>query len=567
MLNERPVRKASSPLALGRARFSARAWHEAYSSLSEAERTAALSADDLERLAIAAYLRGRDEVSLDAWTRAHQARLDEGRLPGAARCAFWIALQLLAAGEWARASGWLGTAQHLLDRAGGDHPEQGLLLVLAARRAMKEQNLPAAREATRRALELGERFGDVELRAFGLLSQGLLHARAGEAAAAAAVFDEAMVSVTTRDLSPIAVGTVYCGVIEGCYEMIDVSRAREWTAALSEWCAAQPDLVPFRGRCLVHRVETMRLTGAWTTAVEEAARACSLAVTPAAPADAPGSTPPSADARVAAAAFYELAEIHRMRGAYGEAEEAYRQASQHGRHPEPGLALLRLAQGRLDAAASSIRRLLDLPQPPLQRANVLAACVEIMTAAGDARTASAAGSELSGMTKKIDAPYLRALSRQAEGCLRLAAEAPKEAAEALRAAWLEWQALDAPYEAARVRVLLGQCCRMLRDHDAAAMELDAALCVFRRLGARPAVEHVTGLLGTAAASRASRLTARELQVIRLIAAGRTNRAIAAALAISERTVDRHVSNILTKLDLPSRSAATAYAYEHNLLRR
>jgi DNA-binding NarL/FixJ family response regulator len=535
--------------------------------MAQADRTAALSAGDLERLAIAAYLTGRDEASLDAWSRAHQGRLHDGQLPGAARCAFWIALQLLAAGEWARAGGWLGTAQHLLDRAGGDHPEQGLLLVLSARRSMKERNLAAARDATRRALELGERFGDDELRAFGLLSQGLLHARAGEAGAAAAVFDEAMVSVTTRDLSPIAVGTVYCGVIEGCYEMIDVSRAREWTAALSAWCAAQPDLVPFRGRCLVHRVETMRLTGAWTTAVEEAARACGLAMNPAAPADPPGTAPTAADARTAGAALYELAEIHRMRGAFGEAEVAYRQASQHGRQPEPGMALLRLAQGRLDAAASSIRRLLDAQQPPLQRANVLAACVEIMSAARDARTARVAANELSAMATTIDAPYLRALSLQAEGCLRLAAEAPKEAAEALRAAWLEWQALEAPYEAARVRTWLGRCCRLLGDHDAAAMELDAALCVFRRLGAAPAVEHVNAQLDAAPASPASCLTARELQVIRLIAAGRTNRAIAAALAISERTVDRHVSNILTKLDLPSRSAATAYAYEHNLLGR
>jgi DNA-binding CsgD family transcriptional regulator len=554
----------ASRLALGRTAFGARAWHDAFAHLTVADRAGPLATADLERLAVAAYLSAQDERSVDAWSRAHQACLAAGQVPRAARCGFWIALQLLAVGEWARAGGWLATAQRLLDRV-DECPEQGLLLVLSSRRSLKDGNLPAARDASRRALDLAGRFGDDELKAFGLLSLGLVHARTGDARAATVVFDEAMVAVTTGDISPIAVGTVYCAVIEACYEILDVARAREWTDALSRWCAGQPQLVPFRGQCLVHRAETLRLTGAWTRAAEQATQACGAASELARADEVLTTAQPSARLRTVGAALYELAEIHRMRGAFGDAEQAYRHASQFGRSPEPGLALLRLAQGRVDAAVSSIRRLLEEPQKRLMRANILAACVEIMTTVGDLATARTAVEELASMTRDVDASYLRALSRHAEGSLWVASGEPKLASSALRAAWLEWQTLEMPYEAARARALIGRCCHLLGDHDAAALELDAAHRVFRRLGAAPDMARVRDLAASTASSSAESLTARELQVIKLIAAGRTNRAIAAALAISERTVDRHVSNIFTKLDLASRSAATAYAYEHGLV--
>jgi DNA-binding CsgD family transcriptional regulator len=299
----------------------------------------------------------------------------------------------------------------------------------------------------------------------------------------------------------------------------------------------------------VHRAETLRLCGAWSSAAGEAEHACRR--------ESPGGP--------IGAAYYELAEIHRMRGEFAEAEETYRQANLHGRSPEPGLALLRLAEGREEIASTAIRRALDLPQKRWARANVLAASVEVMVRTGDLDIARVAAQELTAMADDLTAPFLRAVAAQAEGTVRLAENQAREALDPLRRAWMEWQELEVQFEAARVRVLMGLACRQLADDEAARMEFDAARHVFLRLGAAPEVARVDRLITSSPTPSGPRLTARELQIIKLLAAGRTNRHIARQLAISERTVDRHVSNILTKLDLPSRSAATAYAYQHDLV--
>lgn len=255
-----------------------------------------------------------------------------------------------------------------------------------------------------------------------------------------------------------------------------------------------------------------------------------------------------------------------MRGQFGDAEEAYRQAHLYGRSPDPWLALLRLAQGRVDAAEAAIRRIRSQRQKRVVRAGVLAACVDIMLAAQVHPAARDAADELTALAEAMPAPYLRALSAQARGAILLADGKPRDALEALRAAWVEWQALEVPYEAARVRVAMGLSWRQLGDAEAAELEFEAGRRVFLQLGAAPDVARVSELLAPSSPAAARSLTPRELQVIKLIAAGESNRAIARELAISERTVDRHVSNILTKLELSSRSAATAYAYEHGLVR-
>jgi DNA-binding CsgD family transcriptional regulator/tetratricopeptide (TPR) repeat protein len=550
----------------GRKAFQEHSWGQAYACLSAADQEAPLGSDDLERLAISAYLIGRDEVSVAAWSRAHYEYLRAQDIPRSARCAFWISMVLLSIGEWARAGGWHATAQRLLDAGQYDCPERGLLLVMSARRHLKEGNTSDAYDAFSQVEAIGVRFNDPELKIFGRLGQGHVQARRGETAAAAALFDEVMVTVTTSHCSPIAVGIVYCAVIEECYQILDLGRAREWTTALSEWCASQPDLVPFRGHCLVYRAETMRLSGAWSSAIEEAEQACRGMSQPA------GTPTASTTADYAAsrgqpvgAAFYELGEIYRMRGKFADAEEAYRQASAYGRSPEPGLALLRLAQGRVKVAEAAMRRLLDQPQTRLARARILAACVDVMIATRDLTTTRAAVEELGAMADGIAGPFIRAVSAQANGALRLASNEPRAAFDALRDSWVAWQTIEAPYDAARVRVMMALACRELGDEDAATMELDAARRVFVRLDATPDVLRVNELLASSPATDARCLTPRELEVIRLIAAGKTNRAIASALSISERTVDRHVSNILNKLDLSSRSAATAYAYEHGLV--
>jgi ATP/maltotriose-dependent transcriptional regulator MalT len=304
----------------------------------------------------------------------------------------------------------------------------------------------------------------------------------------------------------------------------------------------------------VRRAEILQLHGAWTDALDEARRACEEL------ADPPGQN-------AVGAAFYQAAELHRLRGEFAEAEQLYRQASQRGRGAQPGLALLRLAQGQVDAATASIRSALDEVHDRKRRSPTLAASVDIALAARDVSAARTAADELSAMAGALDAPYLHALSAHATGAVLLAEGDPRAALTRLRRACILWQNLDAPYEAARTRLLTGLACQQLADADTGEMEIDAARQAFARLGAAPDLARVETLSQSRgrAVQNAGGLSARELQVLQLIATGRTNRAIAHTLNISEKTVARHVSNIFTKLDLSSRAAATAYAYEHHLV--
>ena len=536
-------------LAAGRDAFARHAWTQAYAELSAADRASPLDLEDVERLAVSAYLIGRDQASADLWARAHSDSVRQHDLPRAARCTFWLVADLLTKGQVARANGWLARAQRLLDDEACECAERGLLLVLVARRHIKEGNVAAASGRAEEAIALARQFPDPALQVFSRLIQAQLCVRRGEGARAATLFDEIMVAVTVGDVPPLAVGTVYCAVIDSCNAVFDLGRAREWTSALSGWCSDQPDLVPFRGQCLVHRAELLRLEGAWSQAMEEAERACNWL------SESTGKGP----------ALYQVAEIHRLRGDFAKADAAYQQASQFGYAPEPGLALLRMAQGRQHAAEAAIRRGLRETHSRAKRAEMLAACVELMIAVPDLPAARAAEEELRSMDAACSAPFLRSLSAHATGGVLLADGDPRAALTPLREAWMGWQELEAPWQAARVRVLLGLACRALGDEDGAALEFDAAGKIFDRLGAAPDAERVTSLSGSSAGAGSGVLTSRERQIISLLATGMTNRAIAQGLAISERTVDRHVSNILSKLDLPSRAAATAYAYEHGLI--
>ena len=486
----------------------------------------------LEQQAKAAYLRGREDEYVALLEQAHRAHLDAGDPERAVRCAFWLSLQLLLREDMAQSTGWLGRAQRLLDRSGRDCVEHGYLLLLAAVPRGDELELAAA-------AEIGERFGDADLVSLAVHEQGSVLIRRGRVAEGLALLDEAMVAVTAGELSPIATGLVYCSVIDGCHQALDLRRAQEWTAALTRWCEGQPDLVAFTGRCLVHRAEILQVHGAWADALEEARQA--------------------ARRLGDGVAEYRVGELLRLRGELAAAERAYRESSHAGGEPQPGLALLRLAQGNVEAAVAAIRRATGETGEGLRRAVLLPAAVEILLAAGETAEAREACEELEQLAVTLVSTMLGAMADHARGAVELAGGDAGAALAPLRRALAAWQALDAPYEGARARELIGRAFRALGDEDSAAFELDAARDAFARLGATPDLERL------GAPEAAHGLSPRELQVLRLVASGETNRAIAAELVLSERTVDRHVSNILAKLRVPSRAAATAYAYEHRLV--
>lgn len=523
----------------GRELFARQAWGDAHARLSVADAESPLRREDLERLATAAYLIGMDADCARAWARAHHECLHDADVERAARCAFWLAYGLLNKGDAARGGAWIARAERLLAESRRDCVEQGYLRWTTGFRCFTEGDYAGAAAAFGEAAEVGERFGDADLLALARHGRGRALIRMGGTGAGIALLDDAMVAIDAGEVSPVVTGEVYCGVISGCLEIFDLRRAQEWTAALTRWCASQPDLIPYSGECLVRRAEIMLLHGAWPDAADAARRA----------AERCGRTP---DQSPPGSAFYQQADLHRLRGEFADAEEAYRQASRWGRTPLPGLAQLRLAQGQVDAAATAIRRAVDEAVERRTRCRLLPAHVEIMLAARDVRAARAAADELAEIAADVGAPFLDAVSAHARGAVLLAEGEARAALAALREAWAVWRDLEAPYEVARVRVLIGRACRELGDEDGAGLELDAARWTFQRLGAAPDVARVEALARTARSGGASALTAREVQVLRLVAAGKTNRAIASELRISEKTVARHVSNIFLKLDLCSR---------------
>jgi DNA-binding CsgD family transcriptional regulator len=538
----------AGPVERGRAAFERRAWHTAYDELTAADQEGALGLDDLERLAKTGYLIGLTDVALQV--RAYHVAVDAGQPARAARIAFWIGLDAMDRGDTAQASGWIARARRILEGS-PTTVEHGYVLLPDALQALETGDLPTAADTFGSMAAIAERFGDPDLATMARLGLGQTLVRRSEIARGLGFLDEAMVAVTADELSPMVVGIVYCSVLQTCHDLFDVSRANEWTEAMARWCATQPDLVPYRGQCLLHRAELLQLDGSWADAAAEADRAREWL-----------SRPPPDPA--AGAAAYQQAELHRLRGEDRQAADRYREAGRLGHPQEPGSALAQLAQGDVVGAFSAIRRALDEAGDPIQRPRLLDAFVEIALEAGDRSSAGAAAAELSVVADDASVPLLSAIADRAEGSVRLADDRAEAALPLLRRAFRQWQSVHAPYEAAKSRLLIGLATRALGDEASATLELGAARETFVRLGARPDLARLDRLAGRGPRP-AGGLTARELEILRLVATGLTNRAIATELVISEKTVARHLSNIFTKLDVTTRSAATAYAYQHGLV--
>lgn len=543
----------SSDVSRGRDAFERSEWSSAHEALSSAHRAGTLEVSDLEKLAVAAYLIGNEDEFVQVLEEAHHTHLGGGDPLAACRCAFWLGLHLANRGEIARASGWFGRAGRLIEREEADHVERGYLLIPVGHQQFESGDLDASARTAARAATIGQRFGDADLLALALHLQGRALLRQGRIDEGLALLDEAMISVSTGELLPQVTGLVYCSVIGACREVFAMRRAHEWTAALSEWCERQPDMVAYGGECRVYRAEIMQRRGAWADALAEARRATDLLAGRAGPGPM-------------GLALYQQGEVHRLRGEVAAAEDAYHAASRCGRAPQPGLALLRLAQGEHRAAAAAIRRALAEAPDDLPRARLLPACVEIMLELGELEEAREACEELAAIAGRCAPGVLEVVVDQARAAIELAAGDARAALAGLREACRRWQALGARYEAARAHMLLGKACRELGDEEGARMELSAARAELEELGAAPDLARVEALLERPVRRRVHGLTPRELEVLALVATGRTNRAIAETLFISEKTVARHVANIFGKLGVSTRAAATAFAYEHGLAR-
>ena len=540
----------------GRTAFDRRQWSQAFAALAMADHQSSLKPDDLERLATAAYLVGRDDEAITIWMRLHRNCLEQRAPDHAARWGFWLSLTYLLAGKSAQGTGWLSRTKRVLTEHGQKCVEQGYVLILEGLVAMFGGDSESAAESFDTSIIIAGRFEDDDLLALALLGKGQAVIGLERQAQGVALLDEAMVGVSAGDVSPILVGIIYCAVILTCQRLFDLGRAREWTIRLNEWCSSQPDLIPFRGQCLVHRSEVLQLQGDWPAALEEAESACRHLVA-------------RSDA-VAGRAYYQLGELCRLMGAFDKADRMFREASRRGCEPQPGFALLLLATGKGDAAAS-IRGIINQsgdrrgPLAGLPRPRMLGPAVDILLAGGDIYGARALSDELSMLAEESGAAFVVAIAAQSAGSVRLAEGRHDHALASLREAWTTWQNLQMPYESARVRVLLGRLSEALNEQESARMHYDAARVVFSRLGAEADLADLDGFIGAGGGSVRRGLTNREREVLALVANGSSNRQIADRLGISEHTVARHVSNIFDKLGVNSRTQAVAFSQTSNLL--
>lgn len=509
----------------------------------------ALAPDELDELGLAAWLIGREQDCEQAWIDAQQAHLTLGDADAAMRCVFWLGFTLFEGGNPVKGGAWMSRLFEL--HAG--HPSARADAIVAACelfRAYSEGRLEDSLTRGETAVALARETGEAELEVLTTMGLGRALVHSGRLAEGFARMDAVMLAITTGVASDRVAGPAFCAVIASCLDRWDVERAQVWIRDLNDWCDAQQGLSPFRGDCSVNRAAVMRLGGEWEEAEAMLTELCEHA----------------RRRETLENAFYWLGDLRRLTGRADEADAAYHHAAELGREVQPGLGLLRRDTGHPGAARAGVSRALESSPPPGTRAELLAAQVDLETDGADLDVAQRASAGLRKLGDALDTPYLRALADRATAQVMIASDAADQALPLLRASWSTWRQLDAGYDAAITRIHLGRASRALGDEDAAQLEFDAARTALTALGAVPDLARLERIAGQADAVRDDGgLSRRELEVLRLIARGESNRQIAADLFLSERTVARHVSNILTKLGLPNRTAATNFAFEHGLV--
>jgi class 3 adenylate cyclase len=486
-----------TPGQRARAALDRHAWGEAYEVMAQADHAGGLAPEDLEVLAQSAWWVGQQDVARDAWERAYTLHAKAGDKLAAASAAAQLAFNLLGAGLPSVLNGWVNRAERLLQGA-PEQPVHALLAVVRGMMAFTAGDLDIAAAAGRRALELGTAFGIPDLQAMGLHLEGRALVAKGRVEEGMALLDEATAAAVSGELSPQVTGRVYCSTVSACWGVADYRRAGEWADAAERWCRRR-SINGFPGVCRLHKAQIHKLRGMWREAEAEALLACKEL--------------PSWFPLDLGRALSEIGEIRLRTGDLEGAEEAFLQANDAGHDPNPGLALLQLAEGDVQAAAATIRDALDNPQagsfetPPnsdLQRASLLPAQVEISLAAGDLDAARAGAVDLDQIAETTGVAAMRASAVWARGLLQLAEGQAEAAQQSFRGSAALWAELDAPYETARARMGLADAYRAAGNEGRAVLEYRAALASFDRLGAAPDARRATEALGEAVGRPAPR---------------------------------------------------------------
>ncbi len=512
-----------------------------------------LTPGELDELADAWFWLDDPVRSMAVRREAYRRHVDAGDVRGAAAAAWRLFADHHLVGEIAPATGWLERCRRHVEEGAGPVAAGWLAIAEADCAATAGDHAGALRHAVA-AEELGRRSGDQDVTAMALQAAGRARIALGDRTDGLRSLDEAMVAATNGELQALFTGWVFCNVVSTCYAIADLRRATEWSDAASRWCATLHDGLMYPGLCRVYAVELAYLRGEWDEASNDARRACEELT--------------AYDPRYAGAAFALVGDFHRVRGELDEAEAAYARAHGLGCLPQPGLALTQLARGNTDAAMGALRSAwAEAPGAPLPRAQLLTAVVDVAVTVGDVDGLEAAVAELGAISAAADSSLLSAVADAARGVRSLHLGDPHGAVTSLRAAAAELDRLGFPYEAARRRVRLADALIAAGDPIDARLELHQAIARFDRLGAVLDLEDARRRLEPAIRDETCPLSPRELDVLRLVAAGRTNTEVADELIISHHTVARHMTNVRTKLGVGSRAAATALAYEHGWLNR